>query len=219
MDVDAGRQDVQQVARDRQGRGHRDGDATTPAPAADRERDRAEAHREGDGRDGRGQDVDQGDMQPERGTEDRDRRHQHQTDTRRRTHHGPELLQDDGAAGHGVRQEQIERLALLLPGDRPRAGPDREDEEQQGSHRAEDLAAEVAHRRGDGAGADRVPQRLGEGLEVLVQLRRVGLDARIERRVEQDERRHADRPPDQRPALVAEGLRRDDHVAASASDP
>ena len=107
----------------------------------------------------------------------------------------------------GVDSRRSRVPAFLFARDRSCARADREDQHDEGSHRVEELALEVADRRGvvltchDGA------DRVGQVLHVGLQVRSALLDARIERRVHQDHGGHADAPTDHASALIAHGFR------------
>ena len=59
-----------------------------------------------------------------------------------------ELLEHDRRRETGFASRSSSVPALLLAGDRPRAGADRGDEQEQRHHEREELAAEVAGARG-----------------------------------------------------------------------
>jgi hypothetical protein len=111
-------------------------------------------------------------------------------------------VQDEPNRGDGREQQHVERAGLLLTGDHPGSAPDREDDEQDGQHRAEQLGVHEARAGPEVLEVEQFAHGLGVAGEELLQVWHVP-DGRPQRRLQQDEENDADTPADQRAALVA----------------
>ena len=137
---------------------------TPPRRAPDRERDRPEGQRQEDGRARTRRGCRSGRHAPNAGRRPRPRPHHEPNPPS--SDHRPNLCRTRRRR-YGLRQQQIQRPALLLAGDRSSARADRVDQEQQ-RPTCEQLAAEIALGRADPA----LPissEGLGQVLEVLVE--------------------------------------------------
>ncbi len=197
---------VQDVREHRDAGRDRDRPHATPGRRPDRQRDRTERAREEGEHQARRPELRQTEVQLERRPQDHEDHEQHGGERDGDRGHRERLVAKDRRAPQRRRQEQIERTILLLAGDRARPGADREDQQQDDAHRAEDLAAEVPGRRGV-VGPEHVLQRVGQLVDVRLQAGGAGLDAREQRGVQERDRGDPDRPADRRAALVPDALR------------
>ena len=132
-----------------------------------------------------------GGCQIERRSHQRERRQAGRPRAPRRERHREELVDQDLPAPDGRGEQEVERARLLLPGDRPRAGADREDEEEDRPQRAERLAPKVAGRRVVKSPPIRFLNASGSFSHVAWRSAALSAHARVEGRVH---RRHAGEP-------------------------
>ena len=128
-----------------------------------------------------------------------------------------ELLDHEPAARDGCRQEEVERAALLLAGHRGGSRGNGRDDQEERDHEREELDPEVAGARRVvelPAEADHALQRVGVGLEQLVEARVVA-DRWIDGAIIADEPRQPEAPPEDPAPRVAEGLRRRRYAASA----
>jgi hypothetical protein len=129
---------------------------------------------------------------------------------------GSELLERDATAGNGLREQKLDRSALLLAREGTCSASDPGDEQEQRNHHREQLGPEVSRRRAEvelAAEARERLQRLRIGLVELEQ-RLVRADRGPDSSDDGDVADQADAPPHDTPAGIEESPNEDASAAS-----